>query len=159
MPSQLLSVLCGKVNPLWGDGKNWGKYNLGKKRMYKTRLILEFEPAREFVWNLGLYDKEDWHDWALNRRRGCVFIPREPWNAYPKEWKSMNDRLGRLYEFKESKEVTRAWAKRRKVCTRTQWLAAVDAKQTPSRVPTRPALYYRDRGWKNYDDFLGVDIN
>ena len=71
-----------KRDPKWGDGYQWGKNSLGKKSRWKSRLILEYEVAREFVWTLGLYDEDDWRDWAKDRRRGCVFIPRDPWNAY-----------------------------------------------------------------------------
>ena len=78
----MLVVTSQKRDPKWGDGYQWGKNSLGKKSRWKSRLILEYEVAREFVWTLGLYDEDDWRDWAKDRRRGCVFIPRDPWNAY-----------------------------------------------------------------------------
>ena len=80
--SSMLVVTSQKRDPKWGDGYQWGKNSLGKKSRWKSRLILEYEVAREFVWTLGLYDEDDWRDWAKDRRRGCVFIPRDPWNAY-----------------------------------------------------------------------------
>lgn len=80
--SRLVVTRSQKRDPKWGDGYQWGKNSLGKKSRWKSRLILEYEVAREFVWTLGLYDEDDWRDWAKDRRRGCVFIPRDPWNAY-----------------------------------------------------------------------------
>ena len=80
--SSMLVVTSQKRDPKGGDGYQWGKNSLGKKSRWKSRLILEYEVAREFVWTLGLYDEDDWRDWAKDRRRGFVFIPRDPWNAY-----------------------------------------------------------------------------
>ena len=97
-------VITGqKIDPKWGDGRQWGKNKLGKKLEHRSRLILEYEVAREFVWTLGLYDEDDWRDWAKDRRRGCVFIPRDPWNAYRNRgWIDMDDWLGRPLPSREA---------------------------------------------------------
>jgi len=153
-------VVCQKIDPKWGDGQKWGKNKLGKKLEHRSRLILEYEVARQFVWTLGLYDANDWHDWAKDRRRGCVFIPRDPWNAYKdRGWVDMDDWLGRPLPFEEAREKARKFAKERRIRTQAEWWAAVDSRTTPGRVPVRPGMYYRDDGWIGYDDWLGVAEN
>jgi len=154
-------VITGqKIDPKWGDGRQWGKNKLGKKLEHRSRLILEYEVAREFVWTLGLYDEDDWRDWAKDRRRGCVFIPRDPWNAYRNRgWIDMDDWLGRPLPFAEAKALAREFAKERRIRTQAEWWAAVDSRTTPSRVPVRPGMYYRDDGWIDYDDWLGVGLD
>ena len=66
----------------------------------------------------------------------------------------MDDWLGRPLPFHEA----RAFAKERRIQTQSEWWAAVDSRTTPRRVPVRPGMYYRDDGWIDYDDWLGVGL-
>jgi hypothetical protein len=59
-----------------------GAHGLGTKLNHRGRRVLSYEPARKFVWHLCLRSEEDFRDWAVNSRRGAVFIPRDPDVAY-----------------------------------------------------------------------------
>ena len=103
--------------------------------------------------DVRLYDEDDWRDWAKDRRRGCVFIPRDPWNAYRNRgWIDMDDWLGRPLPF--AKRSARESSRKSGGYGRKRSVAAVDSRTTPSRVPVRPGMYYRDDGWIDYDDWL-----
>lgn len=71
-----------------------GAHGLGRRKIHRGRRVLEFEPARKFVWFLALRSKEEYEDWAYNNRRGAVFIPREPEEAYADAWRGWEDWLG-----------------------------------------------------------------
>jgi hypothetical protein len=70
----------------------------------------------------------------------------------------MDDWLGRPLPFHEARAKARAFAKERRIQTQSEWWAAVDSRTTPRRVPVRPGMYYRDDGWIDYDDWLGVGL-
>ena len=55
---------------------------MGTKLLHRGRRVLSYEPARKFVWHLCLRSEDDFRDWAVNSRRGAVFIPRDPEVAY-----------------------------------------------------------------------------
>ncbi len=128
-----------------------GAHGLGRRKIHRGRRVLEFEPARKFVWFLALRSKEEYEDWAYNNRRGAVFIPREPEEAYADAWRGWEDWLGLTVDF----ETARAWARGQGFESQKDWWARTS--QLPHRIPERPGFYYRGRGWKGYADFLGLE--
>jgi len=129
-----------------------GAHGLGRTmKIHRGRRVLDFEPARKFVWFLALRSKEEYEDWALNSRRGAVFIPREPEEAYADAWRGWDDWLGLTVNF----ETARAWARRQGFKSQKDWWARTS--ELPHRIPERPGFYYRGRGWKGYADFLGLE--
>jgi len=129
-----------------------GAHGLGRTmKIHRGRRVLDFEPARKFVWFLALRSKEEYEDWALNSRRGAVFIPRQPEEAYADAWRGWDDWLGLTVNF----ETARAWARRQGFTSQKDWWARTS--ELPHRIPERPGFYYRGRGWKGYADFLGLE--
>jgi len=87
-------------------------------------------------------------------RRGCVFIPRDPWNAYAGiGWRGFDDWLGRPYAFEKAREKARSFAKSRRISTQAEWWESVSARTIPGRVPERPSVFYKDQ-WISWDDWL-----
>ncbi|CAL53003.1 unnamed product [Ostreococcus tauri] len=131
--------------------ESFGKNGLGRKKIWLGRRVLQFEPARKFVWHLHLRGEEDFRDWAYNSRRGCVFIPREPDKCYADDgWRGWDDWCGTSVDF----ETARAWARSMGFKSQQDWWANVES--LPHRIPERPGQYYRHSGWLGYADFLGL---
>ena len=129
-----------------------GAHGLGRTmKIHRGRRVLDFEAARKFVWFLALRSQEEYEDWAHNSRRGAVFIPREPEEAYADAWRGWDDWLGLTVNF----ETARAWARRQGFTSQKDWWARTS--ELPHRIPERPGFYYRGRGWKGYADFLGLE--
>lgn len=130
----------------------FGEHGLGAKKVWRGRRVLAFEPARKFVWHLHLRNREEWDDWKYNSRRGAVFIPREPDEAYAVDgWAGWDDWLGITVDF----ETARAWAREQGFKSQQDWWAKTSA--LPHRIPERPGQVYRDAGWRGYADFLGIE--
>lgn len=130
----------------------FGAHGLGAKKIWRGRRVLAFAPARKFVWHLHLRNRDEWDDWKYNSRRGCVFIPREPDEAYALDgWAGWDDWLGITVDF----ETARAWARQQGFKSQQDWWARTS--ELPHRIPERPGQLYRDVGWKGYADFLGIE--
>lgn len=130
----------------------FGAHGLGRAKTFHGRRILDFGPARKFVSHLSLRTEEDFHDWARNARRGAVFIPRDPVEAYGEAWEGWDDFLGTPVDF----ETARRYARALRLPSQQAWWALAREGALPHRVPERPGQYYKNRGWRGYDDFLGL---
>ena len=75
----------------WLSWADW--LGFGEGQSARTT-FLEFEVARESVWELGLTSREEWRQWCREGHR-LDTIPRNPQETYKREgWVSWPDWLG-----------------------------------------------------------------
>lgn len=92
----------------------------------------------------------------LKRYKEDQRLPSMPERVYAKQWTSWTSFLGskqsRYYSFLEARLVARIYG------WRTSGIYKF-ACSTDPRLPTCPESYYREEGWKNWSDFLGIELH
>jgi len=140
----------------------------------KENQYLTFEEAREFVRKLGLESDVEWVKYIQGKLDGYSVkpenIPNAPGKIYKKHgWKGMNDWLGanssdieeqanQYLPFKEAREFViklNLEAGQWKAYSNNQ-LDGFDPK--PVNIPKIPKKIYKDKGWIDFDNWLGLDL-
>lgn len=143
----------------WGDWLGTGR----KRRATSKKQYLPFEEAREYVQQLNLKTSQEWYKWATNKKRP-QFIPSHPPRTYKKEgWKGFGDWLGtgrialkeRKYKsFNEAREFVHSL----KIPNAKKWKVWAKSKEKPEDIPSAPNTVYKEKGWLNWNDWLGNEF-
>jgi hypothetical protein len=145
----------------WGDWLGNGALGPGR------RAWRPFEAARTFARGLRLASEREWRAFASGELPGRELpadIPASPHVVYASEWGGYDDWLGaerprrRFRSFERARELARSLGLR----DRAEWdawargaLKALGAR--PTDVPADPDRAYRGRGWRGFEDWLGLD--
>ena len=127
-----------------------------------------FDQAREFARALKLRGQQHWKAYCSGKRPELPAkpddIPAAPWKAYDGTgWISWGDWLGhgmvgttvRNYlGFAEARALVHALH----LSSIGAWKKLAAVSQQPLRVPRQPERTYRDKGWINWSDWLGVAV-
>ena len=135
----------------WEGYKNW----LGTE-------FLSYKEARKFVHSLKIKGQVEWNKYCRSGRKPDN-IPAGPDVAYKGEgWKNWGDFLGtgrvRNLQFKSYKEA-KEFAHSLNMKSSTQWKKYSKSGKKPNDIPSAPDLSYKNKGWKNWGDFLGTSGN
>lgn len=131
-----------------------------------------FEEAREFARGLGLKNSTEWQQYASGKLSHLPPRPRDIPSgphmlpAYKVAgWAGYSDWLGfkskRNLNFK-SYEEAKTFVHKLSLRTTREWEAFCQGKyphkgSRPPDIPRSPEAYYRDKGWKDYKDWLGME--
>ena len=140
----------------WLGSKNIS--NVGRK--YKT-----FKSARKYAQSLKLKSYREWMEYS--KKHGFISgIPSNPRVVYKdKGYISINDWLGtkkkknyrnfgKPYEqFSEAKN----YAISLKLKKSQDWVKFTKHENFPDRIPKKPDLHYKDKGWHGFPDWLGYE--
>lgn len=135
----------------WVNWQHW----LGYKEMNKhmPHEWLPYEEAKKFIHTLGLKSQHEWQVYLRNNQLPPG-IPRDPYHVY--EGLNMYDWLGykpkEWLPYKEARKYSRSlklkncneWYKHAKTC-----------KNFPDNIPHSARNFYKDKGWKGWEDWLG----
>lgn len=131
----------------------YGSQTLAWTKRY--RKLVPYEAARMTAMRLGLRSKEEWDD---IREFGKAFhgahLVSRPDELYRKEWISWDEFLGVMRPYDEAKQMVQEQFKLRSM---EEYVAFVkkDIKRAESlRIPAKPEIYYRDKGWISEEDFF-----
>lgn len=136
--------------------------------------MLSYREAKKFVHKLGL---RNWAMWGLYVGGKYKHLPRLPLNI-PKHpnsfyhtkkaggWISFTDWLGiSLDQTKDhmSFEAARSFARSLKLKNTSEWIRyrngeRPDLPSLPEGLPDKPEVTYKDLGWVNYNDWLGLFV-
>jgi hypothetical protein len=152
----------------WNGLGDW----LGTGRQAPRGKWRPFEEARAFVHGLGL---KSTYDWVKYTKGGFPELPTRPsdipadppglplyrasgWAGFP-DWLGFTPKR-RLKGFK-SYEEARAFVHTLGLGSYSEWEAYCRGQYShkgtrPSDIPANPDAYYRDKGWKDYKDWLGL---
>ena len=149
------------------DKKFNSKHSITPKELLKgkkcsssnlTNGYLDFEDAREFVWNLNLKNESEWRKYLKTKNR--------PWNitSNPSKiyrdngWISMNDWLGtkkgwdgKYLDFEKSREIVR----NQNLKSQNEWYDYIKSKK-PHYIPSNPQFVYKEK-WKSLPDWIGTN--
>ncbi len=129
----------------WKNMKNW----LGTS-------YITFNEARRFAHKLKLYGKAEWilYCKGLLKNEKPDNIPKTPWVVYKNDWMGWKDFLGNLFL---SYERARAFVVKLKIKSQREWYKYC-AGNRPSNIPANPQRKYKNKGWTNWYNFLGIMI-
>ena len=121
-----------------------------------------FEEAREFAHSLKLQSGREWREWSKTDLRPTA-IPADPRRTYKDVgWEGMGDWLGTgnvqpgtiiWRPFEEAREFVR----RLELKGQLEWTAWAKSSLRPRDIPSAPHLAYKEDGWLDLRDWLGIN--
>lgn len=119
---------------------------------------LSFEEAREYVRNQNLKSVRKWHFYKKIKPK---FIPDEPDIIYKnkgwinwKDWLGINSNYDQKYlSFEKAKDII----KRLNLLDENNWNEFIKSNHNDKEIiPIYPNQYYKNKGWSNWEDWLGT---
>lgn len=143
-------------NKGWKGMNHW----LGKEipSTYK-HMFMPFEKALEFVRALNLRTMNDWQEYCKSGKKP-IDIPLKPEKTYSKNgWKGYDHWLG--YNRKKSKFLDFCEALKfvhsLNIKTSVEWYQYCKSGNKPINIPSTPSGVYKNKGWKNFRHWLGIE--
>ncbi|MGE0198212.1 MAG: DEAD/DEAH box helicase family protein [Simkaniaceae bacterium] len=125
--------------------------------------FVNFAGAKKFAQSLGLKGKSAWETWIKSNVLPAN-IPRHPSGVYKnKGWNGWGDFLGtgnkapRDFNYRSYIEA-RQFVHSLNLKNTTEWKRWANSGKRSADIPKNPAQAYRNSGWINFADFLGVKI-
>lgn len=123
----------------------------------KYRRLVPYESARRTAMRLGLRSREEWEDIRQFGKafHGAHSVSR-PDLMYAKEWVSWEEFLGVMRPYEEAKRIVQDDLG---LSSMEEYIAFVkeDTRRAEDlRIPAKPEIVYRDKGWQGDDDFFGT---
>jgi len=117
-----------------------------------------FEEARAFVRSLKLRRQLDWSAYCSSGNKPAD-IPAAPEAVYANVWTSWGDWLGtgRYSGAMRSFDDARAFARKLKLKSVSDWRAYCSSGKKPKDLPRNPSQAYAKSGWISWGDWLGHD--
>lgn len=152
------------ANPIW-IYRDIGWVNMGdwlgtNRIAHRLRKYRDFPEARAFAQGLNLKNGKEWNAFSKSGRTPDD-IPADPRNHYKdKGWKGMGDWLGtsnRKGGWRSFKEA-RAFAQDLNIKGQKDWKVYCKSGNKPADIPTKPDRSYKNKGWKNWGDWLGTGV-
>lgn len=131
-----------------------------------------FEEAREFARALGLKSHAEWRQYVAGKFPDLPPLPRDipaapfqfpayiaaGWDGFP-DWLGFKPKRNRNFK---SYEDAKTFVHKLGLRTTREWEAYCQGKYPhketrPPDIPRSPEAYYRDKSWKNYKDWLGLE--
>ena len=144
-------------NDGWSGFTDW----LGPQRVNHMRHeYYSFEKAKNIVSKLGIKTTNEWYEYTSSNKFDNK-IPKSPNYKYKNEgWVSYGDWLGtnRVSDNKRiflSYEEAKTYAHTLKFKYANDWIHHIRELGYPENLPVNPTTTYRNKGWKNWRDFLG----
>lgn len=134
-----------------------------EKSNRKKRSMYSFSEARKLARGHGFATHEEFLDYDCP---GAYQLPKNADEVWSDDWTSWEDFLGvPIEEFEAAREIARArlgpnsvtkW----KAFNETEYMHMFERKEVEdddiaSRLPYRPDLKYKNKGWVSWEDFLG----
>jgi len=141
--------------------KSWGDFLGTDFVAHSLRKYRSFKEAKSYVQKLKIKTVLEWKKYTKSDKLPKD-IPAYPTQTYEnKGWKSWGDFLGtgfvaasvRKYRsFKEAK----SYAQKLKFKSSKGWVEHTKSGRLPKDIPAYPRGTYKNKGWKDWGDFLGT---
>jgi len=146
------------ANVGWKGMGDWLGTGFVAPRLIKHR---PFKEARAFVQNLGLKNSDEWREYCKSGKKPDD-IPSNPAKKYANVgWKGMGDWLGtgtissQRREYRSFEEA-RAFVHNLKLKSAKEWIEYCQSGKKPDDIPSKPEKTYKNKGWTNWYDWLGI---
>ncbi|WP_440679033.1 DEAD/DEAH box helicase family protein [Candidatus Pelagibacter sp. HIMB1517] len=140
---------------------HWGDY-LSNDKLSKDETSSSwksYDETRKFVLKLKLKNESEWRNYIKNNKMPKG-ITRSPRRIFTKsgDWKGIGHFLGTSYssgahfmDFKKARLIVRKF----KIKNMREYISRAQKKNWNRFIPRQPMRYYKNKGWTNWDDFLG----
>jgi len=128
--------------------------SLGLTKKYRS--VISYEDARRSVMDLGLRSKEDWDEYVSDGKRyHGPYLPNHPDQMYALEWDSWEEFLGITRPHDETREIVQNVLKLKDMYEYVTFVAADSKRARGLRIPAKPEIVYKKRGWISMEHFFG----
>lgn len=141
-------------NDGWNGIADW----LGIEPRTSGKTFMDFENARDFARSLGF---RNYTQWRLFKDLPAS-IPRWPQKTYLNsgwinwgDWLGTNSLANTAKDFLDYEQSKKVMAKM-KLSSGTDWRALRAKGLKPINIPVNPDIYYLDKGWISWGDWLGT---
>lgn len=122
----------------------------------KKRALYSFDEARKIARGHGFSSLQEFLDYDC---AGAYQVPKNANEVWSEDFTSWEDFLGVILEFEEARDVARKEASKRNISTQKEYMQLMESKtiedgDIASRLPYRPDLKYKTKGWISWEDFL-----
>ena len=146
--------------------KNKGWVSLGDwlgnlNQANHLKIHIDFDKAREFARSLKLNNQKEWQIYARSDDKPKD-IPSSPEKVYINEFGGYGDWLGTMSISNIKKEFL-DYESAKYIISKLNLSSAKDFrtfskdKKIPLNIPSSPERTYKDKGWKDWVDFLGKE--
>lgn len=141
-------------------GKGWTDWEtfFNKKEQIGYKNFLPFEEAKNFVSQLNLRTQAEWKSYCKSGQKPSN-IPNCPEQTYkPYGWKGWGDFLGKTDRYKTYNEL-KSFVQNLKLSSKKEYEECIIANNLIESCPRFPDVFYKDKGWESWWDFLGKGIS
>ncbi len=140
----------------WGDFLGTGTVQT-QKRNY-----LSFEEAKKIVHSFNLKKKDEWESF-VKKRKLPNNIPSNPQNTYRENWIRWGDWLGtgtvaqkdrKFRSFETARDYVHSFGLK----SQREWIVFTKSNKLPNDIPVSPWRVYKNKGWKNFGDWIGTNV-
>lgn len=136
----------------WGtqQEKAYGNRSLSWTNRY--RKLLPYEYARNLVMSLGLRSREEWEEQIKG-----PYVPNRPDEMYADDWVSWDEFLGIMRSYDETQYIVQQVLHLGSMDEYTVFVEADKKRAEGLRIPAKPDVVYRGKGWVSFDHFFGIN--
>jgi hypothetical protein len=121
----------------------------------KFRTLIPYETARRKVIDMGFYSKQEWDEHLQDGGFG-PYIPNYPDEMYVGDWVSWDEFLGLMRSHEDAKQVVQQVLHLKTSEDYTAFVEKDPKRASYLRIPWKPHLVYKNKGWVSYDHFFGT---
>lgn len=143
------------------DEEDEGLHKTGYRRRSaawarRYRKLIPYTDARARAMTLGISSEAEWEmEWDEISRLHGPYLPLIPDEMYGDDFVSWDDFLGVMRPYQEAKVLLRTL----NLQTYEEYQRFVNDDRSRAeglRIPAKPDIYYRDKGWVSMEDFFGT---
>lgn len=135
----------------------YGNRSLAWTKRYRKHFPYEY--ARKEAMSLGLRSKDEWDEYLADGKvYHGAYLPNRPDEMYALEWISWEEFLGIMRSYDEAKDLVQNVLKLRNMGEYIDFVSANTKRAEGLRIPAKPHIVYKGKGWISPEDFFGVDF-
>jgi hypothetical protein len=146
-------------NDIWVNWSSFLNKPIFKKKL--NNIYYTYEECKNVIKDKKIFSKSDFTKKIKNIIIDDIRIPYSPYVTYKNEWEGWGEFLGtgRIQDNQKqytSFEDARKWARSLNLKMYKEW-RGLDLSKIPADIPKKPEKTYKNKGWVDYNDWLGID--
>jgi len=139
--------------------KVWRGWGYFFDKNFKEKKLYSYNKAKKVLKRFNLKSRADFKKLLKTNKKIAEKIPLTPNVYYKRLWEGWGPFIGTGFlreNFLEYKKAIK-FVHKLKIKTWKDWNNYCKSGKKPSRIPAAPNMAYKNNGWKNIEDWLGVD--
>jgi hypothetical protein len=144
---------------IWNNWSEFLNKPINRKKFHN--IYYKYEECKKVIASFKLSSKSDFFRRIKDIMNNNNRIPYNPYKTYKGEWESWGEFLG-TKKIQDNLKVylsfddARLWARSLNFKMTKEW-RFLDLDMLPDGIPKKPEKTYKNKGWINYHDWLGID--